>query len=121
MQKNVLGGDLRSCCDELSTGFYRNGRCETDEQDIGMHTVCANVTKEFLEYSKSKGNDLITPFPDAEFPGLKPGDKWCLCVHRWIEALEDNKAPNIYLQATHSSVLEYIELEVLAKYALDSN
>ena len=121
MQKNVLGGNLHSCCDELSTGFYRNGRCETDAQDAGMHTVCAKVTDEFLMFSKLKGNDLSTPFPEADFPGLKAGDKWCLCVQRWIEALEENKAPKIYLQATHSSVLEYVELEVLVKYALDKN
>ena len=121
MQKNVLGGALQSCCDGLSTGFYRNGRCETDDNDIGMHTVCAQVTKDFLEYSKLKGNDLSVPFPDADFPGLKPGDKWCLCVTRWIEALEADKAPKIYLKSTHSSVLEHIELEVLAKYALDKN
>ena len=121
MQKNVLGGDLQSCCDELSCGFYRNGRCEADDQDIGMHTVCALLSKEFLEHSKIKGNDLMTPFLEADFPGLKPGDRWCLCVSRWVEALEANKAPKIYLQSTHSSVLEYIELEVLAKYALDKN
>ncbi len=121
MQKNVLGGDLHSCCDELSTGFFRNGKCETDDRDIGMHTVCAKVTDEFLEYSKSKGNDLTTAFPAADFPGLKPGDRWCLCVQRWIEALEANKAPKIYLKSTHSSVLEYVELEVLAKYAIDKN
>ena len=121
MQKNVLGGALQSCCDELSTGFFRNGSCETDDNDIGMHTVCAQVTREFLEYSKLQGNDLTTPFPAADFPGLKPGDKGCLCVSRWIEALEADKAPKIYLQSTHSSVLEYIELEVLAKYSLDRN
>ena len=121
MQKNVLGGDIQSCCDELSTGYYRNGKCETDESDIGMHTVCAKVTQEFLDYSKSKGNDLMTPFPAAGFPGLKPGDQWCLCVGRWIEALEANVAPKIYLKSTHSSVLEFIEIEVLAKYALDKN
>ena len=121
MQKNVLGGELQNCCDKLATGFYRNGRCEADEDDIGMHTVCAKVTQEFLEYTKSKGNDLTTTLSGTDFPGLKPGDRWCLCVQRWVEALEINKAPKIYLQSTHSSVLEYIELEVLAKYALDKN
>lgn len=121
MQKNVLGGDIIVCCDELSTGFYRNGKCETDDSDIGMHTVCARVTQEFLDYSKSKGNDLMTPLAAVDFPGLKPGDRWCLCVQRWIEALEANVAPKIYLQSTHSSVLEYIDLEILAKYALDRN
>lgn len=121
MQKNVLGGDLQSCCNELETGFYRNGRCETDDHDIGMHTVCAKITQEFLDYSKANGNDLSTAFPEAEFPGLKPGDRWCLCAQRWIEALEENVVPKIHLQSTHSSVLEYVELEVLVKYALDIN
>ena len=82
MHKNELGGDLRSCSDELATGFYRNGRCETDEHDVGMHTVCAKVTREFLEFSKSQGNDLTNPYPEADFPGLKPGDRWCLCLQR---------------------------------------
>ncbi len=121
MQKNVLGGDLQACCNELSTGFFRNGRCDTDESDIGMHTVCAKVTREFLDYSKTRGNDLTEPYPPADFPGLKPDDRWCLCVHRWIEALEAGLAPKIYLQSTHSSVLEHVELEVLARYALDRN
>ncbi len=92
-----------------------------DDHDIGMHTVCAKITQEFLDYSKANGNDLSTAFPEAEFPGLKPGDRWCLCAQRWIEALEENVAPKIHLQSTHSSVLEYVELEVLVKYALDIN
>ena len=121
MQKNVLGGDLQSCCNELATGFYRNGRCETDEHDSGMHTVCARVTQEFLEYSKAGGNDLTRSVPEIGFLGLKPGDCWCVCVQRWIEALEANKAPGIYLKSTHHSVLELLELEVLARYALDRN
>ena len=121
MQKNVLGGDLQSCCDQPAASFYRSGRCETDEHDIGMHTVCAKVTREFLEFSKTKGNDLTQPAPAMDFPGLKPGDRWCICVLRWIEALEENKAPGIYLKSTHHSVLELLELEVLAKYALDKN
>ena len=121
MQKNVLGGSLQSCCDKLATGFYRNGRCETDEYDISMHTVCAKVTQEFLEFSMTKGNDLTRSTPGMNFPGLKPGDRWCVCVQCWIEALEANKAPGIYLKSTYHSVLEVLELEVLAKYALDKN
>ncbi len=118
MDKNILGTELESCCDELETGFFRNGKCETCEQDQGMHTVCAEMTDEFLEFSKKKGNDLSTAREEFNFPGLSSGDRWCICLPRWIEALEAGKAPKILPRATHSSVLEYVPLEVLEKYIL---
>jgi len=101
------------------TGFFRNGCCETGPEDIGAHTVCVELTAEFLEFSKAKGNDLSTPRPEMDFPGLKPGDRWCLCAARWKEALDAEIAPRIFLAATHESVLEMVSLEVLSKHALD--
>ena len=121
MTKNVLDTELESCCDELNTGFFRNGKCETCAQDTGMHTVCALMTREFLEFSIEKGNDLCTPRAEFDFPGLRSGDKWCICLPRWIEALEAGVAPQIVLRATHHSVLQYVPLEVLEKYALQPN
>ncbi len=121
MTQNVLDTELESCCDELNTGFFRNGKCETCAQDTGMHTVCALMTREFLEFSIEKGNDLCTPRAEFDFPGLRPGDKWCICLPRWIEALEAGVAPRIVLRATHHSVLQYVPLEVLEKYALQPN
>ena len=115
--KNVLGTDLQLCCTDPMTGFYRNGFCQTGVQDVGTHVACAEVTEEFLEFSKSRGNDLMTPPPEFRFPGLKPGDKWCLCAVRQTEALEAGVAPLLVLEATHQKMLEYAEIEVLKKYA----
>ncbi|MEM6780585.1 MAG: DUF2237 domain-containing protein [Pseudomonadota bacterium] len=115
--KNVLGGDLQMCCNDPVTGFYRNGFCQTGMQDVCTHVACAIVTEEFLEFSKSQGNDLITSRPEYDFPGLKPGDKWCLCAARWTEALEAGVAPPLVLEASHEKMLEYAEIEVLKKYA----
>jgi uncharacterized protein (DUF2237 family) len=101
------------------TGFYRNGRCDTGPGDYGVHVVCAQMTEEFLEFSLSRGNDLITPVPMFDFPGLKPGDYWCLCAERWQEALEAGCAPPILLEATHESALEFIDFEAMKAHALD--
>jgi len=118
-QLNVLGHRLEVCSARPMTGFFRNGCCETGPEDIGAHTVCVELTAEFLEFSKAKGNDLSTPRPEMAFPGLKPGDRWCLCAARWKEALDAEIAPRIFLAATHESVLEMVSLEVLSKHALD--
>jgi uncharacterized protein len=117
--RNVLGGKLEICSISPMTGFLRNGCCETGPQDIGSHVVCAQVTQEFLAYTKSRGNDLTSPFPMFQFPGLKPGDKWCLCVSRWKEALEAGFAPPIVLSATHEAALSVVALEILKEHALD--
>ena len=116
---NVWGKPLAVCSTHPLTGFFRNGCCDTSAQDHGMHTVCAVMTKEFLSFSKVCGNDLSTPLPTYQFPGLKPGDKWCLCLSRWLEAYNAGMAPKIYLHATHQQVLEHIPLNVLEKFALD--
>ena len=113
MPTNVLGGEIRCCCRNPLTGFYRDGYCRTGPGDVGLHTVCALMTAEFLEFSREQGNDLSTPHPEWDFPGLKPGDKWCLCVTRWQEALEAGKAPLVDLEATHSSAVEFVTLEDL--------
>ncbi|TVR13452.1 MAG: DUF2237 domain-containing protein [Phormidium sp. GEM2.Bin31] len=118
--QNVLGQRLDLCCSSPRTGFYRDGFCNTGPQDFGSHTVCAQVTEEFLAYTKQLGNDLSTPVPAYQFPGLKPGDRWCLCASRWQEAISAGVAPPIVLAATHESVLETIPLEILQEYALDS-
>ena len=118
MIKNVLGTELESCCDELETGFFRNGKCEACENDHGMHTICAVMTKEFLVFSKQHGNDLSTPRKEFNFPGLRPGDRWCICLPRWIEALEAGIAPKILLRSSHHSVLEFVPLEVLEKHTI---
>ena len=118
MPTNVLGEDLRCCCRDPMTGFYRDGYCRTGPGDVGLHTVCAVMTAEFLEFSRARGNDLITPRPEWDFPGLKPGDKWCLCVTRWQEALESDMAPLVDLAATHSSVVEFVTLEELRAHAV---
>lgn len=117
--KNVLGSQLEVCCTSLMTGFYRNGRCDTGEQDIGLHVICAQVTEEFLAFTKSKGNDLSTPRPAFNFPGLKPGDRWCLCASRWQEAFDAGVAPPVILSSTHESALDHISLEDLKQHALD--
>lgn len=120
-QKNVLGGDLESCCTSPMTGYYRDGHCRTDDSDQGSHTVCVRVTEEFLAFSKRTGNDLSTPHPEFGFPGLKPGDKWCLCVSRWEDAFIAGVAPRIVLAATHERALDVVELDELKAYALDLN
>jgi uncharacterized protein (DUF2237 family) len=102
-----------------TTGFFRNGCCDTNETDFGVHTVCAVLTEEFLSFSKAAGNDLSTPRPEFGFEGLKAGDKWCLCAARWVEAYEANMAPNIILSATHERTLDFIDLEVLQRFAID--
>jgi uncharacterized protein (DUF2237 family) len=117
--KNVLGEPLESCSRSPRTGFTRNGSCETGPQDLGSHTVCTEVTREFLEYSRAQGNDLITPMPAFGFPGLKPGDRWCVCALRWKEALEAGVAPRVVLQATHERALELIAFADLKARALD--
>lgn len=120
MELNVLNKPLQGCCNNPLTGYFRDGYCRTTANDTGTHTVCAVVTKEFLEYSLSKGNDLITPIPHWQFPGLKPGDKWCLCISRWLQAEKVGKAPKIVLDATHIKSLEYTSLDLLKKYAVDN-
>lgn len=111
--KNVLGTTLKKCCDSPKTGFYRDGNCHTGPQDHGTHVACATVTKEFLEFTKSRGNDLMTARPEWDFPGLKPGDKWCLCALRWLEAKRAGVAPSIDLEATHEKMLEYAPIKDL--------
>jgi uncharacterized protein (DUF2237 family) len=117
--KNVFGETLYVCCTSPMTGFYRTGTCETGPQDAGTHVICAQVTEEFLMFSRSRGNDLITPAPEHGFPGLKPGDCWCLCATRWREALEAGVAPPLILAATHEAALKYVSLSDLKKHALD--
>ena len=117
--KNVLGEKLELCCTDPVTGFFRNGVCETGPQDLGTHVVCAQVTEEFLAFTKARGNNLSTPVPSYNFPGLKPGNKWCLCVSRWKEALDAGVAPPIVLEATHEATLNVVPLEVLQEHALN--
>ena len=117
--KNVLGTELKSCCTDPMTGFYRDGYCNTGVDDTGRHTVCIVATDEFLAYSKSVGNDLSTPMPQYGFPGVKDGDKWCLCVERWQQALEDDMAPQVDLAATHEKALDVVRLEDLRRYAAE--
>ena len=116
--KNVLGENLELCCLSPMTGFYRNGDCETGPRDVGTHVVCAEVTKEFLEFTRSRGNDLMSPSPHGGFPGLTPGDKWCLCVSRWKEALDAGLAPPVVLSATHEATLRYVDLKDLKEHAV---
>ena len=115
--KNVLGGPLAVCSTSPLTGFYLNGKCETGSGDIGTHVVCAQVTDAFLRYTKSQGNDLTTPSPANGFPGLKPGDRWCLCASRWKQALDAGVAPPVDLAATHEKVLQTVRLEELQAHA----
>jgi len=118
--RNVLGGELVPCSLDPVTGFFRNGCCETGPHDVGMHTVCAVMTAEFLSYSKSVGNDLSTPRPDLGFAGLKPGDRWCLCAPRWKEALDAGAAPQLVLESTHEETLAIVPLGVLKDYAVQA-
>jgi uncharacterized protein (DUF2237 family) len=118
--KNVLGTDLEPCSTDPVTGFFRNGKCDTCGDDVGMHTVCVVLTDEFLAFSKMKGNDLSTPIPEYQFPGLSEGDRWCLCLPRWLEALNEGMAPRIVLRGTHMSAIEHVSLEILREYAVDA-
>ena len=115
--RNVLGGELESCCTDPMTGFYRDGYCRTGVDDTGRHTVCVRVTDEFLAFSKAAGNDLSTPRPEWSFPGLKHGDKWCLCMLRWKEALDADAAPLVVLEATHAATLHVVSLDALKQHA----
>lgn len=116
---NVLGSPLDDCSTRPMTGFFRDGCCNTSREDIGSHTVCAVMTREFLAFSKARGNDLSTPVPEFGFAGLKPGDRWCLCAPRWREALEAGNAPRVVLRATHQGALDHCALADLKKYAVD--
>ena len=120
-QKNVLDTELQDCGIDPMTGFYRDGCCNTGPGDVGTHTVCAIMTDDFLEYSKSKGNDLITPRPEFDFPGLKPGDAWCLCALRWEEARQAGCAPRVKLTSTNIKTLEMLEFDDLKAHQIDLN
>lgn len=120
-QKNVLGGELQHCSVRPLTGFYRDGCCNTGQDDRGLHTVCAVMTEEFLAFSASRGNDLSTPAPEYGFPGLVPGDRWCLCAMRWREAFEHGAAPRVVLGATNAVTLQVVHLEDLKRHAIDLN
>lgn len=117
--KNVLGYDLQPCSTDPMTGFYRDGCCNTGGSDAGVHVVCAQMTEEFLEFSVARGNDLVTPVPAYEFPGLNPGDRWCLCAARWKEAYDAGVAPPVVLEACHISSLEFATLEELREHEVE--
>ena len=119
--RNVFGETLESCSEKPMTGFFRDGCCNTSAQDLGSHTVCVEVSQEFLEYSRFRGNDLSTAVPEFGFPGLKPGDRWCLCAARWLEAYEQNMAPRVFLTRTHERALDVVPLEILRNHAVDLN
>lgn len=116
---NVLGTELEECGVKPMTGFFRDGSCNTSKQDVGSHTLCAVVTQDFLEYSRERGNDLMTPQPEYGFAGLKPGDRWCLCAGRWLEAFKAGKAPRVVIRATHQACLQILSLDDLKQYAID--
>jgi uncharacterized protein (DUF2237 family) len=116
--RNVLGSELKPCSHQPLTGFFRDGCCHTSDEDLGAHTVCAVMTAEFLAFSKAAGNDLSTPRPECGFPGLRPGDQWCLCAARWVEAHEEGKAPRVVLEATHERTLEFVPLAALKAFAI---
>ena len=118
-QLNIFGESIEECSSNPLTGFNRSGCCDTGPEDHGSHTICIQVSKEFLEFSRFRGNDLSTPMPDFGFPGLKTGDRWCLCAARWKEALEFEMAPHVYLRATNEKALEIVSLDDLKKFALD--
>jgi uncharacterized protein (DUF2237 family) len=118
-QRNVLGEPLEACSMKPMTGFYRDGCCNTGQEDVGSHTVCAVMTAAFLEFSKAQGNDLSTPMPEFGFAGLKPGDRWCLCAPRWQEALQAGQAPRVALRASHEGALTYCSLDDLKRFAVD--
>ena len=116
---NVYGKELETCCDNPKTGFFRNGMCDTCKEDLGVHTVCILATEEFLVFSKGAGNDLSTPRPEFNFPGLKPGNRWCLCAMRWKEAYEQGKAPPVFLESTHEATLKLVDFNILQQYAVN--
>ncbi|WP_372747480.1 DUF2237 family protein [Litorivivens sp.] len=118
---NVFGEPLLPCSEDPVTGFFRDGCCNTSAEDLGSHTVCVEMSQEFLEYSRFRGNDLSTPAPQFGFPGLQPGDRWCLCAARWLEAHEQNMAPRVFLQRTHQKALDTVPLSVLRRFAADLN
>lgn len=118
MARNVLGGELQTCGTDPVTGFYRTGCCDTGAGDAGVHTVCAQVTEEFLEFGVSRGNDLVTPRPEFGFAGLRPGDRWCVCADRWAEALAAGVAPPVVLEATHARTLDWVDLGDLRRHAV---
>ena len=118
---NVFGEKLEPCGEDPMTGFYRDGCCNTGPQDAGSHTVCVEVTEVFLEYSRFRGNDLSTPIPEYGFPGLKEGDRWCLCAARWLEAYQRDMAPRVFLRRTHRRALDTVPLELLRQFAADLN
>ena len=120
-QLNVFGEQLITCSTQPLTGFFRDGCCNTGPMDTGTHTVCAVMTEAFLEFTKTQGNDLTTPIPHYQFPGLKPGDRWCLCVTRWKEAFEAGVAPKVVLEATHEKALEFVTMEQLIMHAKDNS
>ena len=116
---NVFGEPLEACSQNPVTGFFRNGCCDTCADDLGSHTVCVVMTREFLTYSLEKGNDLTTPRPEFEFPGLRAGDQWCLCASRWLEAHAAGKAPKLRLRSTHQAATEIIDIQTMRQYAVD--
>ena len=116
---NVYGKELETCCDNPKTGFFRNGMCDTCKEALGVHTVCILATEEFLVFSKGAGNDLSTPRPEFNFPGLKPGNRWCLCAMRWKEAYEQGKAPPVFLESTHEATLKLVDFNILQQYAVN--
>lgn len=118
MARNVLGGELQTCGTDPITGFYRTGCCDTGGEDAGVHTVCAQVTAEFLEFSVDRGNDLSTPRPEYGFAGLQPGHRWCLCADRWVEAFQAGAAPPVVLEATHARTLDWVDLADLRRHAV---
>ncbi len=118
---NVMGEALAICGEQPLSGFFRDGKCNTCDEDVGSHTVCIEASKEFLEYSRFKGNDLSTPAPQFNFSGVNPGNSWCLCAARWLEAYKDKMAPRVYLLRTHKRALEVVPIELLKEYAADLN
>ena len=121
IQRNVLGGPLGRCSDKPLTGFFRDGCCNTSEEDLGSHTICVVLTAQFLQFSKVRGNDLPTPRPEFDFPGLNPGDRWCLCAARWREAFQAGMAPQVVLNACNEMALEIVSLDDLKRFAIDLN
>ena len=119
--ENVFGEALESCSENPVTGFFRDGCCNTGDQDVGSHTVCVEMSQEFLEFSRFRGNDLSTPQPEHGFPGLKAGDRWCLCAERWREARTAGMAPRLYLRSTHKRALEIVPLSIMKQFAVDLN
>jgi len=120
-QRNVLGGILGSCSEQPMTGFFRDGCCNTSDEDFGSHTICVVLTADFLEFSRARGNDLSTPRPEFAFPGLQPGERWCLCAARWREALHAGKAPRVVLNSTNEACLLIVSLDDLKRHAIDLN